>query len=335
MKKWLKVLIIASPIIAVLAIGGIVLAVTSITTPTSLNYSTSTAPTYMQDFTESHCSAMNTYDTVVLTDNRDNTQYQVRKMPDSKCWMIDNLKLAGGTTLNSTNTNLDDTVNAEFISTWGSLSDPIQTVATHGNGACTSDSTVTIVDGLGALTCDGSTTYSDDNDGFVAYSDPATGGSYYENCVAGTYSGTAESSLTGCGYLYNWYTATAGTGNYQTVANTNATASICPAGWHMPHNTSTNDFGVLNNAMATGATTGSVSNNSTTYANWFYNGPFQGSLSGTYFTSITNQGSRSYYWSAQANNATDAYNLFLLYNSVNPSSSTSGKHYGMALRCIL
>lgn len=331
MRRWMKVKMIIVPIVAILIVSGTVLAVTSITTPTSLDYNVSTMPTTMQDFKESHCATMSIYTTVVLTDSRDSTQYQVRKMPDSKCWMIDNLKLAGGTILDSGNTNLDGTQGADFVSKWGLLSAPVQARVTHNNGECTADSTVAKANGSGNLTCDG-LAYADTNDGFVAYSDPSTGGNGYENCVAGTYNGTSESSLTGCGYLYNWYTATAGSGNYQKGINANATASICPAGWHLPYNTSVNDFEILNNAMATGATTSST--NSATYASWYYNGPFQGSLSGRNGGSPDNQGYAGYYWGARVSDDTNAYALTFTNASSKPGG-TNYKHYGSAIRCIL
>lgn len=40
---------------------------------------------------------------------------------------------------------------------------------------------------------------------------------------------------TKCGYLYNWYAATAGTGTYATsTQGTNVSGSICPTGWRLP-----------------------------------------------------------------------------------------------------
>jgi uncharacterized protein (TIGR02145 family) len=69
----------------------------------------------MQNFTSTHCYEMVNYDgtevmfggtagasllglgvnTICLTDSRNDQDYRVRKMPDGKCWMIDNLKYAG------------------------------------------------------------------------------------------------------------------------------------------------------------------------------------------------------------------------------------------------
>ncbi|MDL2327718.1 hypothetical protein LJC64_03570 [Ruminococcaceae bacterium OttesenSCG-928-A11] len=336
-KFCLKLLLFMLPISVVLVVGGIVLAVTNISTPTSLNYSISSMPTVMQNFKEVNCATMSTYTTFVLTDNRDNTKYQVRKMPDGKCWMIDNLKLAGGTTLTTANTNLNGTQGSDFAAKWATLSAPVHDTATHNNGVCTADSSVAKANGSGYLTCDG-TVYTDANDGFVAYSDPSIGGNYYENCVAGTYYGTSESSLTGCGYLYNWYTATAGSGNYQKGTDTYATASICPAGWRLPYNIESNDFAVLNNAMSTGEIGPSTYNNDKTNTHWLYNGPFMGSLSGIYSSGTSlymNQGNSGYYWGSRATSVGGAYGLQININGVNPNNGTNGKANGQALRCLI
>ncbi|GHU07530.1 hypothetical protein FACS189431_2220 [Alphaproteobacteria bacterium] len=305
--------------------------------PNKVEYIAAPSHTTMQTFNNDDCNAMPLYTTLELEDSRGNNQhYRIRKMPDNHCWMIDNLKLAAGTTLDASNTNLDGTEPADFASTWSTITAPVQATASHSNGKCTNDSTATLANGSGYLTCDG-TAYTDDNDGFIAYSDPAgTGNSYYENCVAGTYNGTNEESLTGCGYLYNWYTATAGTGNYQKGSGTNATASICPAGWHMPYNTATNDFGVLNASMKNNTpSASSTASDATTHPNWFYNGPFEGSLSGIYSASLANVGTNGYYWSARTSSDDRlAYGLLFLYSAVNPGISDTRAN-GYALRCIL
>jgi uncharacterized protein (TIGR02145 family) len=52
----------------------------------------------IQDFSSSSCSSMPLYSGKVLTDARDSKLYRVRKMPDNKCWMVDNLAYIGGGT---------------------------------------------------------------------------------------------------------------------------------------------------------------------------------------------------------------------------------------------
>jgi uncharacterized protein (TIGR02145 family) len=214
----------------------------------------------------------------------------------------------------------------------------MQASASHNQGACLKANGT----GLGTtsatgiiLTCDGGATLSAANLSYAAYTNPAgTENSYYGNCTAGNYSGTSADSLTGCGYLYNWYTATAGSGSY-TPSSGSVTASICPAGWHLPYNTATNDFGVLNNAMATGATGSSTTNSATTWPNWVYKGPFEGSLSGSYVTGFTNQGYYGYYWSAHASSQTSAHVLDFNHAIVYPGNYSYNKYSGLAIRCLL
>jgi hypothetical protein len=267
-------------------------------------------------------------DNGIVTDQRDNQDYCIGKLADDRVWMLDNLKLGAfktdditRVTLDSSNTDLDGAA-SDFASTWNNgISGPVQDAATHSNGECTSDSSYSKTDGP-RLTCNGATSYNDNNDGFVAYSDPATGGTTPENCTAGSYVGTSPNSLTGCGYLYNWYTATAGSGKYSTT-NTSATASICPAGWHLPYDTATNDFDELDRDMGGGL------------ANWLYDGPFRGSFSGYRGINIILQGIAGYYWSARASGAYYAYYLQFSDSVIRPGDNTFSKEYGIAVRCIL
>ena len=50
----------------------------------------------IQAFSASACASMPLYGGAVLTDARDGNLYRVKKMPDGKCWMVDNLAYVGG-----------------------------------------------------------------------------------------------------------------------------------------------------------------------------------------------------------------------------------------------
>ncbi|MDR0398106.1 MAG: fibrobacter succinogenes major paralogous domain-containing protein [Candidatus Nomurabacteria bacterium] len=60
-----------------------------------------TKPITMQEMTQKYCTSMPAYDktnpdpasTLTLIDTRNNQTYDIRKMPDNNCWMIDNLKI--------------------------------------------------------------------------------------------------------------------------------------------------------------------------------------------------------------------------------------------------
>ena len=61
--------------------------------------------TYMQDLTASHCSGSYDGATAILTDRRDNNTYTVKKIKNI-CIMVQNLRLASGTRLTSTYSNV-------------------------------------------------------------------------------------------------------------------------------------------------------------------------------------------------------------------------------------
>jgi uncharacterized protein (TIGR02145 family) len=71
------------------------------------------APTTMQDMTKKYCKSMTVYDgtnpgaILTLKDTRGGPQYQVAKLADGNCWMLDNLKLADYTAT-AADTDLND-----------------------------------------------------------------------------------------------------------------------------------------------------------------------------------------------------------------------------------
>lgn len=346
-KTKIKVIILA--ITGTVFSVGVVYAANTIT-PTLLDYVSTPAHTSLQAFTPVDCTAMPTYSTLTLNDTRNNQDYRVRKMPDGKCWMIDNLKLSGATL-----TSADSDVTTDFTIP----ANPVQSYATHSNGVCVS-SGVTAANGNGYQTCRGTSsvtaTVAGDNLPFIAYSDPIARGAY-DNCQTGA-PGLDPNSLTGCGYLYGWYTATAGTGTYELVNGEQATASICPIGWRLPSGTSdttsptTNgtyvtvaDMATLNTAMANSSIVGGTSDDVDHISNWQAGGPFAGSYSGYYgmsdnwttdpTASFYTQGYHGYYWTSTAASNTNARLLVIDYNLVHPGDYGFTKYNGLAIRCVL
>ena len=61
--------------------------------------------TYMQDLTATQCSGSSDGATATLKDRRDNNSYTIAKI-NGNCWMTQNLRIAGGTTLNSSTSNV-------------------------------------------------------------------------------------------------------------------------------------------------------------------------------------------------------------------------------------
>ena len=74
-------------------------------TYTAIAEGTTDIPT-MQDFTYTDCNNLATGSSTTLMDIRNGANYRVTKLADGNCWMTQNLRLDGGITLNSSNTNL-------------------------------------------------------------------------------------------------------------------------------------------------------------------------------------------------------------------------------------
>lgn len=60
---------------------------------------------YIQNFTKSQCQSQASSQPVIATDIRDNNTYTLRYI-NGNCWMTQNLRIAGGTTLNSSTSNV-------------------------------------------------------------------------------------------------------------------------------------------------------------------------------------------------------------------------------------
>ena len=270
--------------------------------------SSTTSNITMQSFTQSNCNAMTVGQVVSLTDSRNGQTYRVKKMQDNKCWMVDNLKYAGEA--NTDLANVDGTYGLVYNNESGKFN-----------------------------TVDGTDTQNTDNSDKAFYNNPMSRSYCYGTSI--------QSSYAKCGYLYNWYAATAGTGTYATSTNgTNVSGSICPTGWRLPSGSSDGstatgngtsstaaDFPVLNASMNAGSlTTGSTSNSY--YAGWQFTGAWSGVFSGSWNNGFFNQGSNGFYWSSTAYSSTDARSLNFGSSNVGPGSNRN-KYYGRAVRCVL
>jgi len=160
----------------------------------------------------------------------------------------------------------------------------------------------------------------------------------------------ARNTLTHCGYLYNWYGATGGTGlASMDTDGDQATGNICPANFRLPSSRSavgnptgngisisSADLPVLNASMkAESLATGAITNDSTTYPNWQPNGAWSGTFSGYWLTSMFAVGSSGWFWSSSVLSVTNANSLFFLSTSVNPGGSAYNMSNGFTVRCIL
>ena len=69
--------------------------------------------TAMQNW--SGCSSLKTGETVSLSDSRDDKEYQVRKLVDGKCWMVDDLAFTKDMTLTPADTSVKTNTSIAFI----------------------------------------------------------------------------------------------------------------------------------------------------------------------------------------------------------------------------
>ena len=117
-----------------------------------------TAPTTMQEMTYDYCSdVMAENDTLELADERtSDITYTIKKLADSNCWMIDNLRLPGGTTITSADSNVTSDYTLPSSSTTGFDSDTGQFMYNGNDTTGAYYSYLTATAGTGAsVTSDG------------------------------------------------------------------------------------------------------------------------------------------------------------------------------------
>ena len=131
---------------------------------------------------------------------------------------------------------------------------------------------------------------------------------------------------------YNWYSATAGNGKYNTYKNVTVAGDICPAGWHLPyggHQTSekggntSGGFYYLNNRI------GGNSNAWRSFPNNFvYSGGWYGSW-------VDSRGNSGRYWSSTASGSiSNAYRLSFGSDYSGSGDSSETMYYGASVRCV-
>ena len=122
------------------------------------------------------------------------------------------------------------------------------------------------------------------------------------------------------GNYYNWYAATAGTGDCS-MSSGNAGSSICPKGWRLPTGGSSGEFQTLHNKYPSSAA--------------MQSSPVSFTLSGHRSGSSTDsQGSYGHFWSSTAYDASHVYSLYMTTSGVNAASNYNEKYYGFTIRCL-
>ena len=260
-----------------------------------------------------------------LTDPRDNQTYKVARLKDGKCWMVENLNLAGGIALSSDDTD----VTSAYIESFTTSNNLVK----KGNF---------IVLPASAIKNSGDNDLTDTNQ-FKKYNY-----SYVFNSGNKNNCGVIGQGVP-CYSYYSWDAITLGSGRTIDTDNTDAEQSICPKGWKLPstYNGSgaaaeATDYTALmigyggsnsirmydSNSIPTGATMYSNIGPGTTpnflLAGYYLNGSFDQGGNNGYYQSSTSRASASGDWFF----AFDA-------NIVRTALSWSDdRRYGFSVRCL-
>lgn len=254
---------------------------------------------YMQNLNPALCTTT----PMTVVDKRDNKEYTIARLKDGQCWMTSNLNLAGGTTLNASDSDVptDNYFTLPASSATGFDDDTKAYVYNTGNETtsqadCTSTQACNSYYSWLAATAGG----KDASGNAVTGNGPDTA---YSVCPknwrlpkSGNQSDTSATSTTGYKKGDFYKLATAYGANLESSYYQNTTAFNTNAG-----------PGTLPNFLLAGYYLSSS----------FYNG-----------------GTRGYYWSSSSYSSTNAYDLYF-YSSYVYSASRDTRRYGFSVRCIL
>ena len=251
--------------------------------------------------------SMDTTKSYALKDTRDGKYYNIAKLADGRVWMTTSLNLAGGTTLNASDSDVptDNYFTLPSSSTSGFSSDTTAYAYNAPNKNNPDPSNPTTCTPSGSTPCD----------------------SYYSWLTATAGGKDANGSVvTDNGY--------------------NAAYSVCPKGWRLPTATTSNADPQSSSNWKTGdnyklatAYGANLESQYYEYAATFYNNAGPGTLpnfllAGYYNGGFSFGGSRGYYWSSSSGSSTGAYNLYFTSSYVY-SANSNYRRYGFPVRCIL
>ncbi len=153
--------------------------------------------------------------------------------------------------------------------------------------------------------------------------------------------GTYEGNWYAYGNYYNWYSATAGNGKYETLKNTVA-GDICPINWKLPRGYSGvyGEFLILDRTMGGDA----ISNTSTTptgavMSARFRQFPNNFVYAGVIWSSVYHRGEMVRSWSSVAypssSNSGVAFHLYATDTEVSSGVRYASKNSGFSVRCLV
>ena len=269
-----------------------------------------------------------------LTDNRDNQTYAIAKLADGNCWMIENLRLDNTATLTTTNTNNplnnNDTTN------------PIVTLKHNYIDTETHNT----------LSASSSIAYNETTapEGWCNTSTPECFEQSRFNSVNTvnrvTYTEGQTMSKTdhfySYGNYYNWYSATAGRGVYNTYKD-NTVGDLCPKGWKMPYGNSgtygtnlggtSGGFSYLDTRLGGNGTAENTEAASLRWRKFPNNFIFSGWIhSDARYSSL---GVTGIYWTRTSYTYQNSHYLYFSKSEVNAGLSNGDKGIGLPVRCLV
>ena len=263
------------------------------------------------------CSSLGIGDVTALTDSRDNNTYAIAKLADGRCWMIENMRLNHTTALSPQDTDSPFVISGQvsILNENNQTSDHLSSPNNIPGYWCSQ--------GDNAYNCVSISRISTEN----TTNSPAI--------MTHAYNSNAYSH----GNYYNWYSATAANGTFETTNKAVAAGSICPIGWKLPtagNTTPASDYQALGVAIfGSSAATGGIQtgdaniNKMLQYPNNFMLSGYRGGYT------IFGRATYGMNWASTAHNMGDAYRILVNESGVTPASSHMRKYYGYTVRCVL
>ncbi|MBQ3294489.1 hypothetical protein IJG98_02060 [Candidatus Saccharibacteria bacterium] len=285
----------------------------------------------------SEASAILGIGSFLLTDNRDDKLYKVRRLADGNCWMAENLKINLADfafTQSLTRNNTDINTDRAYWDPASSMFEYAQSIAEaegYNGDPVTRENYFLIAseDLLGDAQTTQFETTSDSIWGTLYYDDTETG-----EKVLGASRRNNKYSIdipreyitSGAGY-YNWAAATAGSGLFDTTGW--AGDSICPLGWQLP---GTGD-GAATKSYRSLLAVGPYGYLSGTNAQKI---PFSFTLGGVRYHGVSGlyQTHLGRFWSKGAPSNTDTTYLAVGGGSTMEPRNTYSKTSGIYVRCV-
>lgn len=299
---------------------------------------------YMQDLADTTLAqevCVAEHPTIVI-DKRDEQAYTIQRLPDNRCWMLDNLNLdltsrsivanMKGTDETGSNTNATSEALGYLKNGGGTTSDQWAIVGlAYENWATSSNYGRPLANKSG--TCTTSIQY------------PCTyNGDYNNNMVLANL--TPNQSTFGNGYgkigiFYNYCAASAGSYCYSNgspgdagAPSGNATNDICPSAWRLPTGGQNGEYDILCTAIngdAPCATSQTMSGSSATSMQYILSTP----LTGYYQDNGHRQGTYGGFWTSTYSASDNLMNRFVAQATWVEPRMSHQRSAGNSIRCIL